>query len=94
MPSQRRSAGYCNEDPDLDPDLTAKRAKVFNDLISPGIRGPTRAMTKTDDLDTLELDELYRTRDLANLFGYMDFGKFYRWLILFTLCTFEVYAVT
>lgn len=31
---------------------------------------------------------------VLGMFGYMDFGKFYRWLILFTLCTFELYAVT
>ncbi|PNY27439.1 Chaperone protein DnaJ [Tolypocladium capitatum] len=28
------------------------------------------------------------------LFGYMEFGKFYRWLMLITLCVFEVHAVT
>lgn len=28
------------------------------------------------------------------LFGYMEFGKFYRWLILMTLCLFEVHTVT
>ena len=31
---------------------------------------------------------------VLGLFGYMDFGKFYRWLILITLCLFEVHAVT
>ncbi|QPH05002.1 hypothetical protein C2857_002437 [Epichloe festucae Fl1] len=31
---------------------------------------------------------------LLGLFGYMDFGKFYRWLILLTLCLFEVHTVT
>lgn len=31
---------------------------------------------------------------VLGLFGYMQFGKSYRWLILLTLCTFEVYAVT
>jgi len=31
---------------------------------------------------------------VVGLFGYMDFGKFYRWLILIALCTFEVAAVT
>ncbi|OAA46042.1 Heat shock protein DnaJ [Metarhizium rileyi] len=28
------------------------------------------------------------------LFGYLDFGKFYRWLILVALCLFEVHSVT
>ncbi|KAI9167588.1 Chaperone protein DnaJ [Paramyrothecium foliicola] len=27
-------------------------------------------------------------------FGYMDFAKYYRWLILLTLCVFELYTVT
>jgi hypothetical protein len=31
---------------------------------------------------------------VLGLFGYMEFGKYYRWLILITLCTFEIYAVT
>ena len=31
---------------------------------------------------------------VLGLFGYMDFGKFYRWLILGTLCLFEVHAAT
>lgn len=31
---------------------------------------------------------------VLGLFGYMDFAKFYRWLILLTLCLFEVHAVT
>lgn len=31
---------------------------------------------------------------VLGLFGYMEFGKFYRWLILLSLCTFELYAVT
>jgi hypothetical protein len=31
---------------------------------------------------------------LLGLFGYMEFGKYYRWLILTTLCIFEVHAVT
>lgn len=31
---------------------------------------------------------------VLGLFGYMEFGKFYRWLILMTLCLFEVHAVT
>lgn len=34
------------------------------------------------------------TMYVVGLFGYMDFGKFYRWLILAFLCTFEVWAVT
>ena len=31
---------------------------------------------------------------IMGLFGYMDFGKFYRWLIIISLCTFEIHAVT
>lgn len=31
---------------------------------------------------------------ILGLLGYMDFGKFYRWLILVTLCVFEIQAVT
>lgn len=31
---------------------------------------------------------------IFGLFGYMDFGKFYRWLILLTLCVFELHVVT
>lgn len=31
---------------------------------------------------------------VLGLFGYMEFGKFHRWLILITLCVFEVHAVT
>ncbi|KAF4982872.1 hypothetical protein FZEAL_1568 [Fusarium zealandicum] len=31
---------------------------------------------------------------VLGLFGYMDFGEYYRWLILITLCTFELHAVT
>ncbi|KYK60305.1 Heat shock protein DnaJ [Drechmeria coniospora] len=31
---------------------------------------------------------------IVGLFGYMEFGKFYRWLFLITLCLFEVHAVT
>ncbi|GJN70782.1 hypothetical protein PLIIFM63780_002625 [Purpureocillium lilacinum] len=31
---------------------------------------------------------------VLGLLGYMDFGKFYRWLILISLCVFEVHAVT
>lgn len=31
---------------------------------------------------------------ILGLFGYMDFGKFYRWLVLISLCTFEIHAVT
>lgn len=31
---------------------------------------------------------------VLGLFGYMEFAKFYRWLILITLCTFEVHTVT
>lgn len=31
---------------------------------------------------------------VLGLFGYMEFGKFYRWLILMTLCLFEVHTVT
>ncbi|UKZ92029.1 uncharacterized protein TrAFT101_006998 [Trichoderma asperellum] len=31
---------------------------------------------------------------VLGLLGYMDFGKFYRWLILLTLCVFEIHAVT
>ncbi|KAL6866195.1 hypothetical protein ACO1O0_002300 [Amphichorda felina] len=31
---------------------------------------------------------------VLGLFGYMDFGKFYRWLILVALFTFEVHAAT
>ncbi|KFH44768.1 Chaperone protein-like protein [Hapsidospora chrysogenum ATCC 11550] len=31
---------------------------------------------------------------VLGLFGYMDFGRFYRWLILLVLCVFEVHAVT
>ena len=34
------------------------------------------------------------TAYVLGLFGYMEFGKFYRWLILVTLCIFEVHAVT
>jgi hypothetical protein len=33
------------------------------------------------------------TMYVVGLFGYMDFGKFYRWLILALLCTFEVWTV-
>ncbi|KAF7545702.1 hypothetical protein G7Z17_g8977 [Cylindrodendrum hubeiense] len=31
---------------------------------------------------------------ILGLFGYMEFGKYYRWLILLTLCTFELHTVT
>ncbi|KAM4065510.1 DnaJ domain-containing protein [Hirsutella rhossiliensis] len=31
---------------------------------------------------------------VLGLFGYMEFGKFHRWLILITLCVFEVHVVT
>ncbi|KAH6899906.1 hypothetical protein B0T10DRAFT_600244 [Thelonectria olida] len=31
---------------------------------------------------------------ILGLFGYMEFGKYYRWLILITLCTFELHTVT
>ncbi|KAF4470658.1 chaperone DNAJ [Fusarium albosuccineum] len=31
---------------------------------------------------------------VLGLFGYMEFGKYYRWLILITLCTFELHTVT
>ncbi|KAG6160227.1 hypothetical protein E4U44_007346 [Claviceps purpurea] len=31
---------------------------------------------------------------IVGLFGYMDFGRFYRWLILMTLCLVEVHTVT
>ncbi|KAH6609621.1 membrane associated chaperone [Trichoderma cornu-damae] len=31
---------------------------------------------------------------VLGLLGYMDFGKFYRWLILLSLCVFEIQAVT
>lgn len=31
---------------------------------------------------------------VLGLVGYMDFGRFYRWLILLTLCVFEVHTVT
>ncbi|KAK7415911.1 hypothetical protein QQZ08_012206 [Neonectria magnoliae] len=31
---------------------------------------------------------------VLGLFGYMDFGKYYRWLILLVLCTFELHSVT
>ncbi|EHK26243.1 uncharacterized protein TRIVIDRAFT_35843 [Trichoderma virens Gv29-8] len=31
---------------------------------------------------------------ILGLLGYMDFGKFYRWLILISLCVFEIQAVT
>ncbi|KAF7560471.1 hypothetical protein G7046_g3660 [Stylonectria norvegica] len=31
---------------------------------------------------------------VLGLFGYMEFGKYYRWLVLLTLCTFELHAVT
>lgn len=31
---------------------------------------------------------------LVGLFGYMDFAKFYRWLLLLALCLFELHAVT
>lgn len=31
---------------------------------------------------------------VLGLFGYMDFGRFYRWLILLTLCVFELHTVT
>ncbi|KAG5983575.1 hypothetical protein E4U55_007817 [Claviceps digitariae] len=31
---------------------------------------------------------------LMGLFGYMEFGRFYRWLILLTLCLMEVHAAT
>lgn len=34
------------------------------------------------------------TMYVVGLFGYMDFGKFYRWLILAFLCVFEVWTVT
>ncbi|KAI8725199.1 hypothetical protein NCS52_00090500 [Fusarium sp. LHS14.1] len=30
---------------------------------------------------------------VLGLFGYMEFGKYYRWLILVTLCTFELHTV-
>lgn len=33
------------------------------------------------------------TMYMLGFFGYMDFGKFYRWLILFALCLFEVHTV-
>ena len=31
---------------------------------------------------------------VLGLFGYMEFGKYYRWLILLALCTFELHTVT
>ncbi|KAI5462445.1 hypothetical protein BGZ63DRAFT_486053 [Mariannaea sp. PMI_226] len=31
---------------------------------------------------------------IFGLFGYMDFGKYYRWLVLITLCVFELHVVT
>lgn len=31
---------------------------------------------------------------LFGMFGYMEFGKYYRWLMLLTLCTFELWTVT
>lgn len=31
---------------------------------------------------------------VLGLFGYMDFGRFYRWLILLALCVFELHVVT
>ncbi|CAH0024365.1 unnamed protein product [Clonostachys rhizophaga] len=31
---------------------------------------------------------------VLSLFGYLEFGQFYRWLILIILCTFEVHTVT
>ncbi|UNI20599.1 hypothetical protein JDV02_006670 [Purpureocillium takamizusanense] len=31
---------------------------------------------------------------VLGLLGYMDFGKFYRWLILVSLCVFELHAAT
>lgn len=31
---------------------------------------------------------------IFGLFGYMDFAKFYRWLILLTLCLFEITTIT
>lgn len=31
---------------------------------------------------------------ILGLFGYMEFGKYYRWLVLVTLCTFELHTVT
>ncbi|KAG5926300.1 hypothetical protein E4U42_003447 [Claviceps africana] len=31
---------------------------------------------------------------IMGLFGYMEFGRFYRWLILVTMCLVEVHAVT
>ncbi|KAM5352424.1 hypothetical protein ACJ41O_005147 [Fusarium nematophilum] len=31
---------------------------------------------------------------VLGLFGYMEFGKYYRWLILLTLCTFELHTVS
>lgn len=34
------------------------------------------------------------TMYVVGIFGYMDFGKFYRWLILVFLCTFELWTVT
>lgn len=34
------------------------------------------------------------TMYLLGMFGYMEFAKFHRWLILATLCLFEVHAVT
>lgn len=31
---------------------------------------------------------------VLGLFGYMEFGKYYRWLVLIALCVFELHAVT
>lgn len=31
---------------------------------------------------------------MLGMFGFMEFGKYYRWLILLTLCVFELYTVT
>lgn len=31
---------------------------------------------------------------IMGLLGYMDFGKYYRWLMLLTLCVFELHTVT
>lgn len=31
---------------------------------------------------------------LFGMFGYMEFGRYYRWLVLITLCTFELWTVT
>ncbi|KAH7326102.1 hypothetical protein B0I35DRAFT_421917 [Stachybotrys elegans] len=31
---------------------------------------------------------------VLGIFGYMDYGRYYRWLILITLCVFELHTVT